>query len=84
VTQGRSQKQQVRAKKWTRLLIDAALECGGRYYLPYQLYATEEQFNQTYPEFKILLERKKTYDPQGIFSNKFYEPTAHASGDKKN
>ena len=30
----------------TRELIDAALECGGRYYLPYRLHATREQFLQ--------------------------------------
>lgn len=40
--------------KWTRELIDAALQVGGRYYLPYQLHATREQFDAAYPEAKAL------------------------------
>ncbi|MCO6522648.1 MAG: FAD-binding oxidoreductase [Snodgrassella sp.] len=35
---------------WTRELIDAALANGGSYFLPYQLHATSEQFQQAYPQ----------------------------------
>ena len=38
----------------TRELIDAALRCGGRYYLPYRLHATDEQFHAAYPQAEIL------------------------------
>jgi len=34
---------------WTRELIDAALDLGGSYYLPYQLHASIEQFLRAYP-----------------------------------
>ena len=39
------------AEAWTRELIDAALEHGGRYYLPYRLHATPSQFARAYPEY---------------------------------
>jgi hypothetical protein len=32
---------------WSRELIDAVLNVGGSYYLPYQLHATEEQYVRT-------------------------------------
>lgn len=56
----------------TRDLIDVALACGGRYYLPYRPHATAEQFRRTYPEAAEFFARKRHYDPDGIFSNNFY------------
>jgi FAD/FMN-containing dehydrogenase len=56
----------------TRELIDAALSHGGRYYLPYRLHATPEQFHQAYPQAREFFEKKPQYDPQGIFQNQFY------------
>ncbi|WP_294990266.1 FAD-binding oxidoreductase [uncultured Stenotrophomonas sp.] len=52
------------ATRWTRALIDAALACGGRYYLPYRPHATREQFQRAYPQWQTFLERKRRYDPQ--------------------
>jgi FAD/FMN-containing dehydrogenase len=37
-------------KVMTRELIDVALACGGRYYLPYRPHATPEQFLRAYPQ----------------------------------
>ena len=54
---------------WTRELIDLVLRCEGRYYLPYQLHATQAQFEQAYPEVKALRELKRRVDPKGVFSN---------------
>jgi len=54
---------------WTRALIDLALKHEGRYYLPYQLHATPQQFNQAYPEAKALQELKRQVDPGAVFSN---------------
>jgi FAD/FMN-containing dehydrogenase len=54
---------------WTRALIDLALKHEGRYYLPYQLHATPQQFNQAYPEAKALRELKRQVDPRAVFSN---------------
>lgn len=62
-----------KAKKWTRKLIDHALHVGGVYYLPYQLYATRNQFHRAYPRAQEYLTVKFKYDPQNIFSNIFLE-----------
>ena len=56
----------------TRELIDAALDCGGRYYLPYRPHATLEQFKRAYPQAAEFFARKRYYDPEGIFENSFY------------
>ncbi len=56
----------------TRDLIDVALDCGGRYYLPHRPHATADQFRRSYPEAEAFFARKRHYDPSGIFSNRFY------------
>ena len=56
----------------TRELIDAALACGGRYYLPYRLHATPEQFHRAYPQADAFFTHKRRYDPDGLFQNQFY------------
>lgn len=56
----------------TRELIDAALNHGGRYYLPYRLHATPEQFHQAYPQAGEFFELKRKYDPEELFQNEFY------------
>lgn len=58
-------------KKWTQELITHALSCDGTYYLPYALFATQQQFEKAYPrhaEFKLL---RKKYDPNNRFGNTF-------------
>ena len=52
-----------RAAEWTRALIDAALLCGGRYYLPYRPHATLDQFQRAYPQWPELVACKRRYDP---------------------
>lgn len=59
-------------KVMTRRLIDVALDCGGRYYLPYRLHATQEQFLRAYPQAPAFFTLKRHYDPQGVFENQFY------------
>lgn len=63
---------------WTRELTDASLNCGGTYYLPYQLHATVEQFHRAYPNAKKLFRLKQQMDPQNKFRNslwdKYYNP----------
>jgi len=56
----------------TRELIDAALESRGRYYLPYRLHATCEQFRRAYPQAAEFFALKRKYDPNEIFQNQFY------------
>lgn len=65
-------KAQAQTGAWTRAMIDAALHYGGRYYLPYQLHATREQFLRAYPEVAQLRRLKQTLDPQGKFSNRLW------------
>ncbi|RZJ84645.1 MAG: FAD-binding oxidoreductase, partial [Massilia sp.] len=58
-----------KAGEWTRAMIDTALGFGGRYYLPYQLHATEDQFARAYPEAQELRSLKRRVDPAGRFAN---------------
>lgn len=57
---------------WTRELIALALKHGGRYYLPYQLHATLEQFKQAYPEVDRIRRIKDQVDPSGKLSNELW------------
>lgn len=59
--------------KWTRELIDDALSVNGRYYLPYQIHATEDQFKKAYPGHKKFFEIKKKFDPTNKFRNKLWD-----------
>lgn len=61
-----------RMKAVTRELIDAALRHKGRYYLPYRLHASQEQFNQAYPQATAFFDRKRHFDPDELFQNGFY------------
>jgi FAD/FMN-containing dehydrogenase len=58
---------------WTRELIDAVLRHDGRYYLPYQLHATREQFERAYPEVVQLRQLKARVDPHGRLSNMLWQ-----------
>lgn len=66
---------------WTRELTDMVLSCGGTYYLPYQLHATEEQFHKAYPNAKKLFLLKQQIDPGYKFRNslweKYYNPNTN-------
>ena len=56
-----------------RELIDAALRHGGRYYLPYRLDATREQFARAYPEAAAFAALKKCIDPANRFRNLLWD-----------
>jgi FAD/FMN-containing dehydrogenase/SAM-dependent methyltransferase len=68
---------------WTRELIDAAIACGGAYYLPYQIFATAEQFHAAYPRAKELFALKARFDPEFRFRNRlwdtYYQPAASSA-----
>jgi len=57
----------------TRELIDLTVDLNGRFFLPYQLYYTPEQLKRSYPEIGEFFAAKKVYDPDGLFTNTFYE-----------
>ena len=58
---------------WSNELIDVALSYGGSFYLPYQLYASCDQFTLAYPRFMEWLAIKAKYDPNNRFRNKLWD-----------
>ncbi len=76
--QPRTQQADQRMAYMTRELIDAALAVGGRYYLPYRLHATVEQFYRAYPQAQQFFQLKHTYDPAQLFQNEFYQKYSDA------
>jgi FAD/FMN-containing dehydrogenase len=70
--QKRNPADEVKMKALTQSLVEAALEVGGRYYLPYRLHATLEQFQRAYPQATKFFQLKRKYDPSEIFQNGFY------------
>jgi FAD/FMN-containing dehydrogenase len=60
-------------RKTTVDLVNLAINLDGTYYLPYQLYYSSEQLRRAYPEVNDFFAAKKHYDPEGLFSSKFYE-----------
>lgn len=57
-------------------LIKATQGLGGSFYLPYQLNATREQIEQSYPHFIEFLKLKRTFDPTDLFTSEFYKKYA--------
>ncbi len=70
--QGTKEKDNQKTKIWTRELIDAAIASRGSYYLPYQIFATPEQFASCYPNAANFFQLKKKLDPQNKFQNKLW------------
>lgn len=71
--QGTDEQSKKQVGIWTRELIDVALANGGTYYLPYQLHATEDQFQRAYPRAIEFFKLKERLDPENKFSNLFLE-----------
>ena len=71
-SQARTVEGQLTMSKLTQEMIAATLRHHGRYYLPYRLHATPEQFNQAYPQAKMFFELKRKHDPGELFQNEFY------------
>ena len=59
--------------KWTREMVDEVLSVNGRYYLPYQLHPTVEQFHKAYVRYQDWFDLKKKLDPEGKFRNKLWD-----------
>ena len=60
----------------TRELIDLTADVNGRFFLPYQLHYTPEQLQRSYPMIGDFFAAKETYDPEGLFTNTWYEKYA--------
>lgn len=60
-------------------LIDLATSLDGTFYLPYQLYYSPEQLRAAYPEVDDFFAQKRVYDPDELFTNKWYEKYGHST-----
>ena len=60
-------------KKTTEQLIDLTVAHKGRFFLPYQLYYSREQLKRSYPQIDAFFAAKRKYDPDGLFTNTFYQ-----------
>jgi len=78
--QGTSEEARREVAAWTRKLIDAAIEQGGTYYLPYQILATPEQFHSAYPDADRFFELKRRVDPTNKFRNRLWDAYYHPVG----
>ena len=67
-----------RMARFTREVIDLAIQSGGRFFLPYQLHYTPEQLRRAYPEIETFFRAKDAYDPEHLFTNSFYNKYAGA------
>ena len=70
--QPRTKEADLEMQTLTQAMIDAVLQRGGRYYLPYRLHATQMQFEAAYPRGVQFFEYKRQYDPEELFVNQFY------------
>jgi FAD/FMN-containing dehydrogenase len=59
-------------------LIDLSTANGGRFFLPYQLHYTSAQLQASYPQIGAFFAAKRRFDPEGRFSNRWYERYAPA------
>jgi len=71
--QGTSAAAREQVGKWTQELMEASLQCGGRFYLPYQPWASQDQFQRAYPRAGELFELKRQYDPNYRFRNSLWD-----------
>lgn len=55
-----------------RSLIDLGIRYGGSYYLTYHRFATKQQVEACYPQFRQFLEHKLKYDPTELFQSDWY------------
>jgi len=60
-------------ERTTGELIDLAVAHDGTFYLPYQLYYSDEQLRESYPEIDAFFAMKKKMDPDGLLTNTWYE-----------
>lgn len=71
--QKKTKAQEEDMKNLTNQLVDVALKNGGTFYLPYRLHISPEKMRKTYPQADNFFKLKLKYDPEELFSNKFYQ-----------
>jgi decaprenylphospho-beta-D-ribofuranose 2-oxidase len=58
---------------FTQQLMDDLNQINAKFYLAYRGYYTRAQLYQMYPQLQQLFALKQNYDPQMLFSNRWYE-----------
>ncbi len=58
-----------RSVEWSSQLIQAAVDSGGSYYMPFQIHETTEQFARAYPDAGYFFRLKEQADPNNRFIN---------------
>lgn len=71
--QGTDQVSKDSVKAWSVEMIDAVIEVGGTYYLPYQIFASAQQFQAAYPNSARFFELKRRIDPDYRFRNQLWK-----------
>jgi FAD/FMN-containing dehydrogenase len=61
-----------------RELIDLALARGGSFFLTYHRWAERHQLAACYPQLAAFLDKKREYDPGGVFQSDWYRHMARA------
>ncbi len=69
----RPNKHLAKAKLWTQKMLNEVINSGGSFYLPYQVYASREQFEKAYPRHKEFYALKRKYDPNSRFTNNMWQ-----------
>lgn len=64
-----TEKDKIKVSTWTRELVEASINCEGKYYLPYQPHPTLSQFKRAYPRHTALFKLKDELDPDFRFRN---------------
>jgi FAD/FMN-containing dehydrogenase len=70
--QGTDAVAKARVRRWSIEMIDAAIEAGGTYYLPYQVFASPQQFLSAYPKAPRYFDLKNRIDPAYRFRNRLW------------
>lgn len=73
-----------KTRKWVKDSYELAIKYNGSYYLPYQAFATNDQFYRVYPRYKKFLGIKNKLDPNEIFNTGFYQRYLKVSSDDTN
>lgn len=85
--QGTSRAEREAVGAWSVDMIDAVLESGGSYYLPYQIFASPAQFEAAYPRAPQFYALKARLDPANRFRNElwqaYYPPNRDALAEDK-
>lgn len=68
-----SSKEVKKTKIWVQQVVDYLIAHEGSYYLPYQHFATLEQFKACYPNWESIISYKQATDPHNRFNNGLHD-----------